>query len=369
MKVLFLIPCYILFVTCCRSSNVQPDNDLTTSQEKLRSVMNNGLSEAAKQPISLIGELRRTAAEYGMETADTTNRIDQLFLQQLDSAVLRLASTLFMQTDPQKIVTALNTMVFDTWGITFDADRNSVSTLFPHCIFQNKKGSCVGITLLYLLLAEKLGIPIYGVRAPGHFFCRYDNGSTRINIEPLKRGACMNDAWYRYKFHIADTTIYPLRNASIGEVSGVVDYNLGTIALNRKKYPQAQRYLDRAVAYIDTFPEAQGNLAIVLDATGMSLQALSLLKNVREIYPQLENIDQNLALVQLRSSHYNEALASFTKLLEKTDDNASFYYGKGVALYHLARNAEAVAALKQALYFNSDLNEAQKLLGAIEEAD
>src|SRR5205823_13318274 len=70
------------------------------------------------------------------------------------------------------------------------------SPLFPYTtLFRSllpsvlgaRRGSCLGLGALYLIVAERIGLPLDGVRVPGHFFVR-TRGSSPRNIELLHRG-------------------------------------------------------------------------------------------------------------------------------------------------------------------------------------
>ena len=37
-------------------------------------------------------------------------------------------------------------------------------------VLQDRRGSCVGLGCLFLALADRLGLPAWGVLVPGHFF-------------------------------------------------------------------------------------------------------------------------------------------------------------------------------------------------------
>jgi tetratricopeptide (TPR) repeat protein len=347
--------------TGCRTSGKQPVEAPTKNWKKLIDVMNTSTSKT-DAPAVLSTELGKLTSEYQQLTGDSLTIIDPLFKIQFDSTVLRLSSKLFMQTDPQKIVLELNACIFETWGISFIGDRNNAKYLFPHHVLECKQGSCIGMSLLYLLLAEKLGIPIYGVLAPGHFFIRFDNGNVQINIETLRKGECMSATWYRKKYMIDDTLRYSMRNLTVTETIAVVNYNLGTIFLHKKKYNQAAAYLKWATSQLGNFPEAWGNYALALDALGDPQRALALLTQIKKKYPAFENIDNNIASLLLKRGKYEDALASYTELSLKQPENAQFHYGRGVAFYRLKKNDEAIDELKAAISLAADFKEANELL-------
>lgn len=89
---------------------------------------------------------------------------------------------------------ALNSLIFERLGITPTVDLKNPGNLVPSHVLIRRQGYCVGIAALYLLLAERLGAPIYAVAMPSHVFLRYDDGTTHINIETLQRGASVSEA-------------------------------------------------------------------------------------------------------------------------------------------------------------------------------
>ncbi|MCX7727050.1 MAG: transglutaminase-like domain-containing protein, partial [Chitinispirillaceae bacterium] len=81
-------------------------------------------------------------------------------------------------TDPSQIIREINRYIFDELKIVPISNRESFSYIFPQCVFKNKIGNCVGLSLLYLLIGEEVNLPFYPVIVPGHLFVRYDDGNT-----------------------------------------------------------------------------------------------------------------------------------------------------------------------------------------------
>jgi regulator of sirC expression with transglutaminase-like and TPR domain len=71
-------------------------------------------------------------------------------------------------------VKVLNHVIFDVHGFNgnkanIDAPRN----LFVNNLLESKKGNHLSIGMLYTIIAQKLGIPIFGVNLPQHFILAY----------------------------------------------------------------------------------------------------------------------------------------------------------------------------------------------------
>jgi regulator of sirC expression with transglutaminase-like and TPR domain len=64
-------------------------------------------------------------------------------------------------------------------------------------VLHNRRGNCLNSSLLYLAVADRLGLAVHGVFAPGHVFLRYDDGVRQFNIEPTLAGRQLPDLHYR----------------------------------------------------------------------------------------------------------------------------------------------------------------------------
>jgi regulator of sirC expression with transglutaminase-like and TPR domain len=90
---------------------------------------------------------------------------------------------------PVARIEVLNRLLYGRLGIGASEDLKDPCNLLPSSVLARRQGNCVGIAALYLVLAERLELPIYAVATPSHVFLRYDDGRTRINIETLQGGA------------------------------------------------------------------------------------------------------------------------------------------------------------------------------------
>lgn len=72
-----------------------------------------------------------------------------------------------------------------------------------------RRGNCVSMPTLFLILADRLGVPVTLSLAPQHVFVRYiDRASGKVfNIEATNGGYPSRDAWYRAQFPMADRAI------------------------------------------------------------------------------------------------------------------------------------------------------------------
>jgi len=102
-------------------------------------------------------------------------------------------------------LTALRKFVYvsGAWNAyrAFDYDhadfKNIRVKLIPHYL-ETRLGNCVSMPILFLILADKLGLDIALAMAPAHFFVRYRDESRRvINLEPTSGALPARDIWIR----------------------------------------------------------------------------------------------------------------------------------------------------------------------------
>lgn len=70
----------------------------------------------------------------------------------------------------------------------YDDPRNS----FLNDVLDRKKGIPITLSVVYLEIARRHGLPVSGVGFPGHFLVKYATGSGEILIDPFNRGAVLS---------------------------------------------------------------------------------------------------------------------------------------------------------------------------------
>jgi regulator of sirC expression with transglutaminase-like and TPR domain len=175
-----------------------------------------------------------------------------------------------------EIVRTLNHRVFGELGIKSSLDLKDPCNLLPSGVLTRKQGYCVGIAALYLILAERLALPIHAVATPSHVFLRFDDGTTRINIETLQGGASISDEQYVREHKISERSIRGnvfMRNLTADEFLAQVHNNLGIVHSERKEFEAAAIEYDRALDLDPWLPAAWYNYGKDLLRLGESRKA------------------------------------------------------------------------------------------------
>jgi regulator of sirC expression with transglutaminase-like and TPR domain len=100
----------------------------------------------------------------------------------------------FSETD-KEILTTINNYLFDELGFSGDQESYYDSqNSYLNRVVDRRKGNPINLSLLYLLLARRLQLPVAGIGLPGHFICRYQSTSEEIYIDPFHHGKFLTKA-------------------------------------------------------------------------------------------------------------------------------------------------------------------------------
>ena len=190
-------------------------------------------------------------------------------LEEIDTMARELEARISPDDSPERVVVLINQYVFEEK--TFShleptvPDYGDLRDDFLPDVIANKKGACLGLSLFYLVLAERLGIPFYGVAAPEHVFVRYDDGQKRINVEVTDGGRGYEDSFYEKKYMphstYRDYRFY-LRNLVKREVIGLFLSNLGSAYGGKGMLDEAIAEWRKAIEINSNYAKAHYNLAV-----------------------------------------------------------------------------------------------------------
>ncbi len=115
----------------------------------------------------------------------------KVFKELVDKAALLVAAA----DTPQKKVAALNKVLLHDRSVSYLSNKYWRDATLAACLLRTK-GNCLSTSTLYVLIGDALKLPIKMVLVPGHAFARWDDGTTKINIETTSKGQQLTDAYY-----------------------------------------------------------------------------------------------------------------------------------------------------------------------------
>ncbi|MBI2930404.1 MAG: tetratricopeptide repeat protein [Planctomycetes bacterium] len=156
-------------------------------------------------------------------------------------------------------IQVINDVLFGDSGLTSVVLDDSLEGKLINRVLHNKRGDCMGLSLLYLCVGEAIGLPLFMVEVPGHVFVRFDDGKSPRNIECTDTGKeAANDFYVKLK-KITPNEIQKgiyLRNLAKKEVVGVFLRNRGRHLKSLKRYDDACGSWELATAFYPSYGAA-----------------------------------------------------------------------------------------------------------------
>lgn len=117
------------------------------------------------------------------------------YLTRLDRMAEAASGQLPTDGDPKRSIQALNQYLFHELGFTGNREnyydpRNS----YLNDVLDRKLGLPITVSIVYLAVGIRLGLPLFGVGLPGHFIVKWERGADRILIDPFNRGEILDEA-------------------------------------------------------------------------------------------------------------------------------------------------------------------------------
>ena len=92
----------------------------------------------------------------------------------------------------KETLVVMGKFLFDELGFTGnEAAYYDPQNSYLNRVMDRRTGNPINLSLLYLLLARRLQLPLAGIGLPGHFICRYQSASGEIFLDPFNRGKLM----------------------------------------------------------------------------------------------------------------------------------------------------------------------------------
>ncbi|MBD3301204.1 MAG: hypothetical protein GF346_02000 [Candidatus Eisenbacteria bacterium] len=111
------------------------------------------------------------------------------FRSRLDRHAKALRERFRGKRRPEDIVHAMNRYLFQELKFTGNSsDYYNPDNSYLNRVLEKRTGIPISLCALYLLLAERLGLPVRGIGLPGHFLVKYEVPGVEIYIDPYNGG-------------------------------------------------------------------------------------------------------------------------------------------------------------------------------------
>jgi len=111
------------------------------------------------------------------------------YLRRLDLLAERVRDRLGDETAPLVVVQELNRVLFEEEGFRGNVEAYyDVRNSFLNDVLDRRLGIPITLSVVYLEVGWRLGLPLVGVGFPGHFLVRYEGEAVRLLVDPFEGG-------------------------------------------------------------------------------------------------------------------------------------------------------------------------------------
>ncbi len=206
--------------------------------------------------------------------------------------------------------------LYEELNLKYSGKESDLKEINPFEVIRNGKSTCVGTSVLVLLLAEHLGMPFKAVPLPSHLFLRWESDSLTQNFEPNRKGYAYTDDEYRLKYELKDSTRFDLQSISNEEVLATYLYSIGTAYLSKGLFIDARNWLENAVEKAPGFIEARGNLALTLRKLGYIRRGIEELEKAKALAPNDLKILRYLSRLYFEAGFYKMSYTEIQRIKE-----------------------------------------------------
>lgn len=299
-------------------------------------------------------------------------------LARLDKWGSTLRSRVASYRTPSHRLDLLRRYIHDELGFSYDSgDPRGLSTdnLFLDRVIARRKGYCVTLSVVYVIVGRAAGIDIAAVRLPGHFAAVSQETSPPTVIETTAEGRPRGrtELYTAYQMSVQSVEqngvfLTPLTGR---EVVSTFYNNLGGVKVYAGAKAEALALFNKSVELSGTNIEARYNRAGLLAQDGSLEKTQSAMEDLNEsirMDPNFYHAWCRRAGLLYRHGERQKAAEQLAKAKRMRPDEPIAYLEEGVICYGEADYAAAKSAFEEALKRDPGNEDGLRNLAATEHA-
>lgn len=210
----------------------------------------------------------------------------------IDLMALQILTKVSLESTPIEKIEAINTFIFHEMGFRFPPHSLYAKDIdhytFLPSVLDSRHGVCLGVSILYLSIAQRLNLSLESVIPPGHIYIRWKNGGYERNIETTARGVHLSSDEY-----LSIETI-ELETKNIKEVIGLAHINQASVYLSEQNYEKALESYLRAKPYLPAYLQLNELLAFAYILTGEEQKGREILEKTKGVVPRFSVVSNTM---------------------------------------------------------------------------
>ncbi len=170
----------------------------------------------------------------------------------LDLMALQIKKRLTHPASPLETIEQINRFIFQEMGFRFPPHSIHIKDIdlytFLPSVLDSRLGVCLGVSVLYLCLAQRLALPLEIITPPGHIYLRYPSADGPVNIETTARGIHLPSDIY------LGINTRQLEHRTMKEVIGWSFCNQASVSWGKKDYETTVKIYEKALPYLPNDP-------------------------------------------------------------------------------------------------------------------
>lgn len=226
----------------------------------------------------------------------------------IDLMALQIQARLKPNATPREKILAINHFIFEEMEFRFPphslyAKDVDLYTFLPN-VLDSRRGVCLGVSLLYLCIAQRLDLNLEIVTPPGHIYVRCRIGDELINIETTARGIDTDSKMY------LGINTRKIQERNIKDVIGLAYINQASTFWIHNKYEEALTCYTTALKYLPDDPLLKELMGYNYVMLGQEEEGKKLLREVVDYLPDHAVAKESLAEEYLSGKTDREGIAA-----------------------------------------------------------
>ncbi len=128
-------------------------------------------------------------ARYAYPTLDVARYHDQL-----DTMADEVRARIGHRASGEETINSLNRYLFTEQGFKGNTKNYyEVENSYLNCVIDRRTGIPISLSTVYLLIGQRLALPLFGIGMPGHFLVKYESDRYKIFVDCFNGGALLTE--------------------------------------------------------------------------------------------------------------------------------------------------------------------------------
>jgi regulator of sirC expression with transglutaminase-like and TPR domain len=236
------------------------------------------------------------------------------YLHRLDELASTVRARLSESPSPADIVLQLNIQLFREEGFRGNTSAYyDPANSFLNEVLDRKTGIPITLSVVYLEVGRRLGLPLVGVGFPGHFLVKYTGPDGDVVLDPFLGGITLDHQQLRHKLQtmygeqnpLLDQLPQLLAPASKKEILLRMLRNLKSVYLQKNDFPRALSVIERILLVEPNVPMEIRDRGSVHQRLGHVQAALQDFQRYLTLAPRADDAEAVKVMVQRMTAQLN----------------------------------------------------------------